>query len=83
MADDFMLMADIEVDAVVPSPRQFILQGRGADDADYRLELRLEMPVDVRTRAVLGELLTQSGVRLYRRLRTPLRTHRQARTKTV
>ena len=76
MADDYVLMADIEVDAVTPSSGAFTLEGRGADDADYRLEMRLEMPVDGRTRTVLGELLAQSDFRLYRKVRTPLKSRR-------
>lgn len=83
MAEDYVLMADIEVDAVRSGAQEFTLEGRGADDADYRLEMRMEMPLDARTRTVLGELLAQTDVRLLRRVRTPLKPRRAARTRQV
>ncbi len=72
-AEDFVPVADIEVDAVEPVRTGFVLTGRGQDRVDYRLEMRLELPVDQRTRAVLGELLSQSEVRLWRRAPRSLR----------
>ena len=62
-------VAALEVDAVMPAERGFTLTGQGAppDRALYRLELRFELPLDARTRTVLGELLSQSGITLSRR----------------
>lgn len=71
-SDDFVSVADIEVDVVQPASSGFVLLGRGRDRADYRLEVRLEMPVDQRTRSVLSEILSQSGLRLWRRAQRPL-----------
>ena len=69
----FVRVAVVEVDAVRPGPQGFILDGRGEDRSDYRLEMAFEMPLDPRTRSVLGELLTQSQWKLSRRVREPLR----------
>jgi hypothetical protein len=62
-------VAAIEIDAVSPSDRGFTLTGQGTppDRGVYRLELRFELPLDPRTRSVLGELLSQSGVTVARR----------------
>jgi hypothetical protein len=62
-------VAAIAIDAVTPSNRGFTLTGQGAppDRALYRLELRFELPLDPRTRAVLGELLSQSDLTVSRR----------------
>jgi len=70
---DYILMADIEVSSVRPERTGFSLQGRGADRAEYRLDLEMEVPVDQRTRAVLGELLSQSRWRVSRKPNAPLR----------
>jgi hypothetical protein len=72
----FVRVAVVEVEAVRPRPQGFILDGRGADRADYRLELEFEMPLDPRTRSVLGELLTQSEWKLSRRVRESPRKQR-------
>ncbi len=69
----FVRVADVEVEAVRPGTKGFVLDGRGADRSDYRLEMEFEMPLDPRTRSVLGELLTQSRWKLSRRLREPRR----------
>jgi hypothetical protein len=63
----FVQVAEIEVDAVRPGRSGFILDGRGADGADYRLEFHLDMPVNVRTQRVLAELLAQSEWTIARR----------------
>jgi hypothetical protein len=63
----FQPIATIEVDAVTPSQRGFSLTGQGSDRAEYRLDLHFELPLDARTRTVLGELLSQSDLTLYRR----------------
>lgn len=73
---DYVKVAEIEIDAVTPDRTGFILTGRGSDRADYRLELELEMPVDQRTRAVLGEILAQSDWTIRRRAHHPFRARR-------
>lgn len=65
--DEFLPVADIEVTAVEPLQSGFRLTGRGQDAADYRLEMHLDVPVNPRTRTVLGELLAQTEWRLWRR----------------
>jgi hypothetical protein len=64
---EYHSLAEVAIDAVRPEPRGFTLSGQGADRAEYRLELRFELPLDPRTRAVLAELLTQSQVVVQRR----------------
>jgi len=71
---DYILMADVEVTSVRHERTGFALEGRGADRADYRVELELEVPVDQRTRTVLGELLSQSRWRVSRKATQPLRS---------
>ena len=63
----------IEIDAVTPSSQGFTLmgQGTGSDRAQYRLDINFDLPLDLRTRTVLGELLSQSDITMYRR-DTPL-----------
>jgi hypothetical protein len=65
----FQPVANIEIDAVTPSERGFTLTGQGGppDRAEYRLELHFELPLDPRTRTVLGELLSQSDLTISRR----------------
>ena len=70
---DYILVADVEVSSVKLQKRGFSLEGRGGDRADYRVELDLEVPVDQRTRSVLGELLSQSRWRISRRAPQPIR----------
>jgi len=65
--DTYVPVANIEVTSVVPLPAGFRLQGFGADGADYRLDMHLDMPLDQRTRAVLGEMLSQSEWQVFRR----------------
>src|SRR2546421_13028485 len=52
-------LAQIEVDAAKPEPQGFTLTGQGPDHAEYQLDLRFEMPLDSRTRTVLGELRSE------------------------
>ena len=73
---DYVNVAEVEVDAVHPGRSGFTLLGRGRDSADYRLEMELEMPVDQRTRTVLAELLAQSEWRILRRVPQPFRPQR-------
>jgi hypothetical protein len=61
-------LADIAVDEVSPSRQGLMLTGQGRDHADYQLDLRFEMPLDPRTRTVLGELLSHSDLTISRRL---------------
>jgi hypothetical protein len=84
---EFIPLAEVEVDAVVSSAAGFVLDGQGADGAQYRLELHLDHPVDRRTKQVLGELLSQSEWRILRRTTpSPLvalrRERARARTRT-
>ena len=79
----FISMAEVEVDAVVPSSEGFVLEGQGADGAQYRLELHLDVPVDRRTRQVLAGLLSQSEWRVLRRATpTPIAALRRERGRT-
>src|SRR5437763_14896332 len=55
-------LAQIEVDAARPEPQGFMLTGQGPDHVEYQLDLRFEMPLDPRTRTVLGELLSHSDL---------------------
>ena len=64
---EFEPIAAIEIDAVSPSSHGVTLTGQGADRAEYRLDIHFDLPLDPRTRAVLGELLSQSDLTLYRR----------------
>lgn len=63
----FQPVADIEIDGVSPSDRGFTLVGQGNDRADYRIALHFELPLDPRTRTVLGELLAQADLAISRR----------------
>jgi hypothetical protein len=60
-------LAEIEVDVVKPERQGFTLTGQGPDHAEYQLDLRFEMPLDPRTRTVLGELLSHSDLTISRR----------------
>ena len=81
---EFISLAEVEVDAVVPSNEGFVLDGQGADGAQYRLELHLDVPVDRRTRQVLGGLLSQSEWRILRRAdRSPLAALRRERARST
>ncbi|HXV87106.1 MAG TPA: hypothetical protein VD793_10415, partial [Gemmatimonadales bacterium] len=68
------------VDTVEPAQEGFRLRGRGGDAADYVMELRLEVPVDARTKSVLGELFSQSEWRIWRRVRQGIRVAERARS---
>lgn len=80
----FQPLAEIEIDAVTPSNHGFTLTGQGAgpDRAEYRVDLHFELPLDSRTRAVLGGLLSQADLTISRRtveapaLRPPVRSLR-------
>ncbi len=64
---DYLPVAEVEVDSVETTPKGFILRGCGADAAEYRLDMQLDLRVDPKTRAVLGEILSQSEWRIWRR----------------
>jgi hypothetical protein len=67
--DPFEVVATVSVDEVRASGAGFVLSGRGTDRQDYRVELRFDVPVDAKTRKVLGELLSEAELRVL--LRTP------------
>ncbi|HEX4634210.1 MAG TPA: hypothetical protein VH163_10265 [Gemmatimonadales bacterium] len=71
MDNEFQRLADIEVEAVRPDARGFTLTGQGPDHAEYRLDVHFDLPIDARTRAVLGELLSHSGLTISRRGQAP------------
>ena len=75
---EYQPLAEIEVEAVRPEGRGFTLTGLGPDRAEYQLDLHFEMPLDPRTRAVLGELLSHSEVTISRRPPTSLGAVRRA-----
>ncbi|HTH64993.1 MAG TPA: hypothetical protein VL563_09905 [Gemmatimonadales bacterium] len=76
-------LADIAVDVVHPEGNGFALSGQGSDRAEYRLDVHFDMPLDGRTRAVLGGLLAQSELTLWRRspAGTPARRERAHRSR--
>ncbi|OGU00861.1 MAG: hypothetical protein A2W29_06790 [Gemmatimonadetes bacterium RBG_16_66_8] len=78
---DYVSVADIEIDAVEPGHSGFRLRGLGADSAEYVLDLHLDMPLDQKTQTVLGELLSQSEWRVWRRVRQPLKPGYKSRTR--
>jgi hypothetical protein len=62
--DPFEVVAIVSVDEVRASGAGFVLAGRGTDRQDYRVELRFDIPVDAKTRKVLGELLSEAELRV-------------------
>ncbi|HYK82989.1 MAG TPA: hypothetical protein VEU55_07570 [Gemmatimonadales bacterium] len=76
-------LAEIEVDAVKPERQGFTLTGEGPDHAQYQLDLRFEMPLDPRTRTVLGELLSHSDLIISRRAPEALGVALQGRRESV
>ncbi len=75
--DGYVPVANVEVTAVMPQSSGFRLQGIGADGADYLMEMHLDMPINQRTRAVLGEMLSQSEWVVYRRAQVPLKKQKR------
>jgi hypothetical protein len=71
--DGFSLVADIPIEEVRTAAATVVLQGHGTDRQEYRLELHFDIPVDAKTRKVLGELLSQADVRVSRREAIPAR----------
>ena len=70
--EGYITVSDIQVDTVRLGKSGFVLQGRGADRAEYRLEMHLDIPVDKQTKSVVGEMLAQSELRILRRAKAPL-----------
>lgn len=64
---EFQPLAEIEIDEVKPEREGFTLTGQGPDHAEYRLDVHFGMPLDPRTRSVLGELLSHSDLTISRR----------------
>jgi hypothetical protein len=79
---DFVPVAEVEIDSVEPSPRGFVLHGSGADSAEYRMDMQMDIRVDPKTRAVLSEIFSQSAWRIWRRLPLTLRARRSDRSPT-
>ena len=77
---NFVPVAELEVDSVEPARSGFVLRGFGVDSAEYRLDLHLDLPVDSKTQAVLGGILSQSEWRIWRRAPRQLRTRPARRT---
>lgn len=69
-------VADIEVTAVEPGRTQLQMRGNGADRSDYRIEIRTSVPMDRTTRNVVGELLAQSDIRVWRSIKSPIKSAR-------
>jgi hypothetical protein len=76
---EYQPIAEIDVEEVRGDQRGFTLAGRGQDRAQYQLGLRFDMPLDSRTRAVLGELLSQAELTIARRTPPPRGTALHAR----
>ena len=73
---DFLPVAEVEIEAVQATRAGFVLRGSGKDAAEYRLDVHFDMPVDQKTHAVLGEMLSQSEWRIWRRAPSLLRRRR-------
>jgi hypothetical protein len=65
--DGFAVVADIPIEEVRAAAGTVVLQGHGTDRQEYRLELHFDIPLDAKTRKVLGELMSQADVRVLRR----------------
>jgi hypothetical protein len=72
----YVPVAHLQIDAVRPRPSGFVLRASGEDAAEYLVELHLDLPINDQTRRVLGEMLSQSEFRVWRRTREPLRGRR-------
>jgi hypothetical protein len=79
---EFLPVAEIEVDSVEPSRVGFVLRGLGADSAEYRMDMNLDIRVDPKTQAVLGGILSQSEWRIWRRAPLTLRARQPGRTRS-
>lgn len=79
-AQDFLPVAEIEVDSVEPQRTGFVLRGLGKDSAEYKLDMHLDLPVDTKTQAVLSGILSQSEWRIWRRAPRALRSRQADRS---
>lgn len=82
MDPDFLPVAEVDVDSVEPQRAGFVLRGFGRDAAEYRLDMHLDMRMDPKTQAVLGEILSQSEWRIWRRAGLQLRPRRPGRSRS-
>ena len=80
--EGYMPVANAQVDSVTPRDNGFVIQASGEDSAEYLIDLNLDMPIDRRTQAVVGEILSQSEWRLWRRSRQPLKPKLRSRAKS-
>jgi len=81
--NDLVMVADIEMTEVEIGRTTLQMRGLGADNSDYRVELHLEVPMDRTTRTALGELLAQSGLRVWRSPKALLKSRRLRTKNTV
>ena len=79
---DFLPVAELEVDSVELARSGFVLRGYGTDSAEYRLDMHLDMRVDPKTQSVLGEILSQSEWRIWRRAPRQSRARQAGRSPT-
>ncbi len=80
--EGYLPVANVQVDSVTPRDNGFVIQANGEDSAEYLIDLNLDMPIDQRTRRVVGEILSQSEWRLWRRARQPLKRRVRTRAKS-
>lgn len=64
--DDFDLLLDVPIEEVHPTADGFVLEGHGTDRAGYHVEMHIDWPVDARTKKVLGEILSQTELKVMR-----------------
>lgn len=64
---EFQPLAEIAVEHVHTELRGFTLTGQGPDQAAYHVDVHFELPLDSRTRTVLGELLSHAELSISRR----------------
>ena len=81
--EGYVLVASLEISTVRPTNAGFELYGVGPDAAEYVMNMNLDMHIDNQTRAVLGEIFSQSEWEIFRRPRQPLKSRvRKARATT-
>jgi hypothetical protein len=81
--NDLAQVADIEVTEVQPGRTVLQMRGNGADNSEYRLEIHTAVPMDPNTRAVVGEILAQSELRVWRRIKSPIKAARAKLRRTA
>jgi len=64
---EFQPLAEIAVEQVHTELKRFTLTGQGPDHAAYHVDVHFELPLDSRTRTVLGELLSHAELSISRR----------------